>query len=62
MSELLTVSSSPHIRHADSTRGIMGDVIIALLPAAIYGCLLYKLSAVLLLIATVASAVAAELV
>ena len=29
----LTVSSSPHIRHEDSTRQIMVDVIIALMPA-----------------------------
>ena len=41
MSKLLKVTSSPHIRHEDSTRGIMIDVIIALLPAAIYGCILF---------------------
>lgn len=60
MSKLLKVSSSPHIRHEDSTRGIMSDVIIALLPAAVYGCILFGWNAILVLITTVATAVAAE--
>ena len=37
MKDMLKVSSSPHIRHEDTTKGIMSDVIIALLPAAILG-------------------------
>ncbi|MBQ8741314.1 MAG: RnfABCDGE type electron transport complex subunit D [Clostridia bacterium] len=60
MSKLLKVTSSPHIRHQDSTRGIMSDVIIALLPAAIYGCILFGWKALLVLITTIATAVAAE--
>lgn len=60
MSKLLKVTSSPHIRHEDSTRGIMSDVIIALLPAAIYGCILFGWKALLLIITTIATAVAAE--
>ncbi len=60
MSKLLKVSSSPHIRHEDSTRGIMSDVIIALLPAAVYGCILFGWNAIFVLITTVATAVAAE--
>ena len=60
MSKLLKVTSSPHIRHEDSTRGIMLDVIIALLPAAVYGCILFGLNAALVLITTVITAVAAE--
>ena len=60
MSKLLKVTSSPHIKHEDSTRGIMLDVIIALLPAAVYGCILFGLSAALVLITTVITAVAAE--
>lgn len=60
MSKLLKVSSSPHIRHEDTTRGIMSDVIIALLPAAVYGCFLFGLDAVLVLLTTVITAVAAE--
>ncbi len=60
MNENIIVSSSPHIRHCDTTRGIMGDVIIALCPAAIFGCVLFGLRAVLTLFVTVASAVIAE--
>lgn len=60
MSKLLKVTSSPHIRHEDSTRGIMTDVIIALLPAAIYGCILFGWDALLVLVTTIATAVAAE--
>ncbi len=60
MSKLLKVTSSPHIRHDDSTRGIMLDVIIALLPAAIYGCILFGLRAAIMLAVTVAVAVCAE--
>ena len=60
MSKLLKVTSSPHIRHEDSTRGIMSDVIIALLPAAVYGCILFGWNAIFVLITTVAAAVAAE--
>ncbi|MBQ8267197.1 MAG: RnfABCDGE type electron transport complex subunit D [Clostridia bacterium] len=60
MSKLLKVTSSPHIKHQDSTCGIMSDVIIALLPAAIYGCILFGWKALLVLITTIATAVAAE--
>ncbi len=60
MSKLLKVTSSPHIRHEDSTRGIMSDVIIALLPAAVYGCILFGWNAIFVLITTVATAVVAE--
>ncbi|MDO4608713.1 MAG: RnfABCDGE type electron transport complex subunit D [Clostridia bacterium] len=60
MSKLFKVNSSPHIRHEDSSRGIMLDVIIALLPAAVFGCILFGLRAVLVLVTTVAVAVGAE--
>lgn len=62
MNKFLSASSSPHIRHEDTTRGIMADVIIALCPAAVFGCILYGLKAVILLLATTAAAVAAEFV
>ncbi len=62
MSKLLKVTSSPHIRHEDSTRGIMADVIIALLPAAIYGCILFGWRAIAILAVTIATAVASEAV
>lgn len=60
MGKLFKVTSSPHIRHEDSTRGIMLDVIIALCPAAIYGCFLFGWKALLLIITTITTAVAAE--
>ena len=39
---LLTVSSAPHIKHPDTARVLMADVLIALTPAYIWG--IYKLS------------------
>ncbi len=60
MGKLFKVTSSPHIRHEDSTRGIMLDVIIALLPAAIYGCFLFGLRAAIMLVVTIAVAVCSE--
>lgn len=60
MKEFLLGSSSPHIRHEDTTRGIMADVIIALAPAAIFGCVLFGWKAVFLILTTIISSVAAE--
>ncbi len=62
MSEKLIVTSSPHIRHEDTTRSIMCDVLIALAPAAVYGCILFGWQAALVLLTTVLSAVLAEFV
>jgi len=62
MREKFIVASSPHIRHADTTNSIMLDVIIALCPAAIYGCILFGWRAVILLLSTVAAAVLSEFV
>ena len=60
MKEMLTVSSSPHIKRPDTTRGIMSDVVIALAPAAIYGCILFGLRALAVLITSVSVAVLCE--
>ncbi len=60
MGKLLKVTSSPHIRHEDTTSGIMLDVIIALLPAAIYGCILFGWRAAVILAVTIITAVASE--
>lgn len=62
MKSFLSVTSSPHIKHFDTTTGIMLDVIIALLPACIYGCVIFGWSAVLVLLTTVASAVLSEFI
>ena len=58
--ERLTVSSSPHIRHEDSSKGIMLDVIIALLPITVAACIMYGWYSVLLVLVTVATAVLTE--
>jgi len=60
MNEILTASSSPHIRHVDTTSGIMLDVIIALLPATIYGCIIFGISAAAVVCTTVLTAILAE--
>ncbi len=60
MTDMLNVSSSPHLRCGDTTRGIMSDVIIALMPAAVFGCILFGLRALFVLLTCVAAAVLCE--
>ena len=60
MSNNLTLSVSPHIHSGRSTRRIMLDVILALLPAAVAGCIIFGLRALLVIAVTVASCVAFE--
>ena len=56
----LSVSSSPHIRSTATTPRIMLDVIIALLPAAVMGIVIFGLRALLVIATTVAAAVISE--
>ncbi len=58
--ELLTVSPSPHIRHRDTTGSIMADVIIALVPALIWGVVCFGARAAAVVILSVASCVLSE--
>lgn len=58
----LIVSSSPHIRTQDTTQRIMLDVLIALLPTSVAGCIIFGWRALLVLVSCVASAVLAEFV
>ncbi len=58
----LIVSSSPHIRTQDTTPRIMMDVLIALLPTSIAGCIIFGWKALLVLLTCVASSVLAEFV
>ncbi len=60
MNNMLNVSSSPHIRHEDTTSGIMMDVVIALLPATIVGCMLFGLNAAFIVCTCVISSVLFE--
>lgn len=39
--ELLTVCPSPHIKHKDTTRSVMRDVLIALTPALVWACYVF---------------------
>ena len=59
--EKFIVSSSPHIHSKSTTRGIMGDVLIALSPAAIASVILFGVKALLIILVSVASAVISEL-
>ncbi len=61
MSENYNVSSSPHMRSKTTTGSIMLYVIIALLPATIFGIYTFGISALIVVLTTVASAVVAEL-
>ncbi len=58
----LTVSSSPHLHSDFSTTGIMLDVIIALIPAAVYGTVIFGLKSALLIAVCIASAVLSEFI
>ena len=61
MSEKLTLSVSPHIHSGRSTRRIMLDVIIALMPAIAAGTVIFGLRALLLVAVCAASCVIFEL-
>lgn len=60
--EKLLVSHSPHINHGDTTRGIMLDVVIALLPATVGGCAIFGWHAALVILTCVVTAVLAEFI
>ena len=54
------VSVSPHISSGRTTRGIMLDVIIALIPALIAGCVIFGLKSLLIVAVCVASCIIGE--
>ena len=56
----LKVQSSPHIRECETTRSIMLDVIIAMLPATIWGILRFGLNAALVVIVSIVAAIVSE--
>ncbi|MBE6708377.1 MAG: RnfABCDGE type electron transport complex subunit D [Ruminococcaceae bacterium] len=58
--ELLSVSPSPHIKNPDTTQSIMLRVIIALLPACMWGVYSFGLRAAEILVICVASSVLFE--
>lgn len=58
--ELLSVSSSPHIKNPDTTQAVMLRVITALIPACIWGVYRFGLRAAEILLICTASAIAFE--
>lgn len=56
------IEHSPHQKSALTTRRIMLDVLIALLPAAVMGCIYFGWQALLVLVLTVVSAVLTEVI
>ena len=62
MSDLMKVSSNPHIRSRVTTSSIMLAVVIALLPAAGFGIYNFGLNALILILVTVATTVLTELI
>ena len=58
----LNLSTSPHIKSTNSTKGIMLDVIISLLPATIFGIYMFKLQAALIVVVTILSCLLSETV
>ncbi|MCH5259967.1 MAG: RnfABCDGE type electron transport complex subunit D [Lachnospiraceae bacterium] len=62
MSDLMKVSSNPHVRSKTGTSSIMLAVVIALLPAAGFGIYNFGLGALITIVVTVASTVLTELI
>ena len=60
MEKLLKVTSSPHVREKMDTQKIMLCVVIALLPATVFGICNFGIRAFIIIILSVASAVASE--
>lgn len=60
MNELYNISASPHVRAKDTTSQIMLLVIIALMPATIFGVFNFGLNALILILVTVGTSVLAE--
>lgn len=62
ITSILAASSSPHKKTSQTTRSIMLDVCIALLPACVMGCIYFGWEALFVLVLSVVSAVATEFV
>ena len=60
MSNKIVVSPSPHLHSGESTRRVMRDVIIALLPALAISALYFGLSALVVTLSAVAFCLLAE--
>lgn len=56
------VSGTPHVRSKESVRGIMRDVVIALVPASVMGIYYFGMKALLLILASIVSAIFFEMI
>ena len=57
MNEMYNVSSNPHVRDKMSTNRLMQLVVIALLPATVFGIWNFGIHALLVVVVTVAASV-----
>ncbi len=62
MSKMLNLSANPHVRDDITTSAIMRDVVIAMIPTALYGIAQWGFNAALVVILTTLAAVLAEFV
>lgn len=62
MSKMLNLSANPHVRDNITTSAIMRDVVIAMIPTALYGIAQWGTNAALVVILTTLAAVLAEFV
>ena len=62
MSDLLNVSSGPHVRSKYTTGKIMGLVLLALLPSTAYGIYHFGFNSALIVVISIATCVLTELV
>lgn len=62
MGNLLNISSSPHVRDKSSTQSIMWCVILALLPATLFGIYNFGVNAIILIIACMATCMLTEFI
>lgn len=60
--ELLHVSSSPHVRSKVTTQSIMFTVVLALMPAALFGVYNFGFRALMVIFASIATCVLTELI
>ena len=60
MDELFNVSSAPHVRSPLTTRGVMTDVLVALLPTAVIGVWVHGFPAFLVIALSMCAAVLTE--
>lgn len=60
MSNLLNISSSPHVRDHSSTKSIMWDVFLALMPATLFGIWNFGVKAAVLIVTCIATCVVTE--